>query len=217
MPHSTGPRMDIDWYFDFISPFAYLQWQHLRPRVQALGITCRPLLLAGLLGHHGHRGPAEIPSKRVFTYRHVQWLADSAGLPLRFPPAHPFNPLAALRLCAHAGSTSQAIDTAFNHLWRDGLRGDDAASLAPVAAALGVDGAAAVADPAAKAALQANFERALAQGVFGVPTLVAGGQLFWGNDATAMFDDWLADPALFERPSMRGLAALPVAAMRGTR
>ena len=91
-----------DWYFDFISPFAYLQWQAVR-RLPGIVPVCRPVLLAGLLSHHGHKGPAEIPSKRLFTYRHAQWRADRAGIPMTFPPAHPFNPLAALRLCIAAG------------------------------------------------------------------------------------------------------------------
>jgi 2-hydroxychromene-2-carboxylate isomerase len=205
--------MSIDWYFDFISPFAYLQWQRLR--TLAAPITPRPALLAGLLAQHGQKGPAEIDAKRAFTYRHVQWKADRAGIPLVFPPAHPFNPLAALRLCVAAGTTAAAIDALFDHLWRDGRRGDDAASLAPVAAALGIDDvAAAIATPAVKAQLQANGERAVAQGVFGVPTLVADGRLFWGEDATAMFEDFLADPAVFDSARMRRLDALPVAATR---
>ena len=45
-----------------------------------------------------------MPGKREFTYRFVQWQAERAGVTLRFPPAHPFNPLAALRLCIAAGS-----------------------------------------------------------------------------------------------------------------
>lgn len=205
--------MAVDWYFDFISPFAYLQWQRLR--ALPAPITYRPVLLAGLLAKHGQKGPAEIDAKRAFTYRHVQWKADRAGVPLVFPPAHPFNPLAALRLCIAAGTGADAIDALFDHLWRDGRRGDDAASLAPVAAALGIDDiAAAIAEPAVKAQLQANGERALAQGVFGVPTLVADGRLFWGEDATAMFEHFLADPDYFDSAAMRRLDALPVAAMR---
>lgn len=207
--------MSIDWYFDFLSPFAYLQWQRLRDLPCAADIACRPVLLAALLQHHGQKGPAEIAEKRRFTYRHVQWKADRAGVPLRFPPAHPFNPLPTLRLCAHAGASAASIDALFNHVWRDGQRADDAQALAPVAAALGIDDvAAALADPAAKARLQENYERAVAQGVFGVPSLVVDGRLFWGEDATAMFEHYLADPAYFDSETMRRLDALPVAAVR---
>lgn len=205
--------MKADWYFDFISPFAYLQWQWLRDQGVVL-VEPRPVLLAGLLTHHGHKGPAEIPSKREFTYRHVQWKADRAGIALRFPPAHPFNPLPALRLCMHAGCTGEAIDAIFRHLWVEGHRGDDAASLAPVAEALGLDVDAALADPQAKADLQRNYAQAVERGVFGVPTLLLDGMLFWGDDATPMLLHHLEDPAFFRSERYAQLAQWPVGITR---
>ena len=208
--------MTLRWYFDFISPFAYLQ----RPRIRELATThrveYRPILFAGLLDRLGHKGPAEMADKRRFTYRHVVWRARRMGLPLRFPPAHPFNPLAALRLCIAAGSTDAAIDAIFDHLWRDGLHGDDPASLAPVAGRLGLDADLALAEPSVKARLQTNFDAAVADGVFGVPTLVADGEVFWGEDATAMAEDWLHDRVAFESGEMARVATVPVGATRRT-
>lgn len=204
----------IRWYFDFISPFAYLQRPRVRVLARAHAIEYRPILFAGLLRRLDHKGPAEMPDKRRFTYRHVVWRAAQLGIPLRFPPAHPFNPLAALRLCISSGCTDAAIDAIFDHLWRDGLRGDDAESLAPVAARLGFDAAAAIADAGVKATLQANFDAAVEAGVFGVPTLAAGGEVFWGEDATTMFEDWLRDPAAFENGEMARVAGLPVGVSR---
>jgi len=207
--------MHATWYFDFISPFAYLQWPRIRMLAANIAFDYRPLLFAGLLDRHGHKGPAEIPGKREFTYRFVQWRAERSGVPLRFPPAHPFNPLAALRLCIAAGNDARAITAIFDHLWRDGRRGDDAESLGEVGRALGIDDvAAAIAQPEVKRALQANFEAALADQVFGVPTIVVAGELFWGEDATAMFEDFLARPQLFDDAEMKRLAALPVAVRR---
>ena len=91
-----------DWYFDFISPFAYLQWMVLRRDHADLDINPKPLLFAGLLKHWGQLGPAELPGKRVHTYRLVLWQARQMGIALRFPPAHPFNPLPALRLAGRS-------------------------------------------------------------------------------------------------------------------
>lgn len=69
----------IDWYFDFISPFAYLQFyaleHHLSQRPD-LKIHFKPVLFAALLKHNSHKGPAEIPSKRLATYRYCQWYAN---------------------------------------------------------------------------------------------------------------------------------------------
>lgn len=210
----ADPGRPIQWFFDFISPFAYLQWQQLKS-LDALRIEYRPILFAGLLSHHGHKGPAEIPAKRLFIYRHAQWRADRAGITMRFPPAHPFNPLASLRLCLAAGATAAAVDAVFNHVWRDGRPAETAAELAPVAKQLGIaDVQDALRQPAVKSRLRDNFDAAIQAGVFGVPTLLADGQLFWGEDATAMFLAWMADPALFESAAMRRLEALPVATAR---
>lgn len=210
----TSPAPAVDWYFDFISPFAYLQWQAVRAWREP-AVRPRPLLFAGLLNHLRHKGPAEIPEKRRFTYRHVLWRARQAGIELRFPPAHPFNPLAALRLCVAAGATHEAVDAIFAHLWRDGLPGETWEQLAPVARRLGIAGPEnEVVTPAVRAALRGNFDDAVAAGVFGVPTLVAGGEVFWGEDATGLAQAFLRDPGLFEDPEMRRLDALPVGTAR---
>lgn len=208
-------RRHAVWYFDFISPFAYLQWPAVRALSDRLDVTYRPILFAALLQHHAHKGPAEIPGKREFSYRFVQWQADRAGRTLRFPPAHPFNPLAALRLCLAAGASAESIDAIYAHLWRDGEAGDTPEALAPVARALGIgDIEAAIAHQDVKSALRANGEAALADGVFGVPTIVCDGEIFWGNDATPMFEQWLRDPQLLETPTMRALKSLPIGVQR---
>ena len=106
----------LDWYFDFISPFAYLQWRRLRRYHADVAINPKPVLFAAILNHVGQLGPAEIPQKRRHTYRIVLWQARAAGIPLHFPPTHPFNPLPALRLCLAAPDRMQAIDAIFAHI-----------------------------------------------------------------------------------------------------
>jgi len=206
--------MQADWYFDFISPFAYLQLPRILTLRARLDIRPVPILFAAVLDHVGQLGPAEIPAKRVFTYRFVQWQAQRTALRLKCPPAHPFNPIPALRLCLAAGGDWNAVEAIFAHLWRDGGSGD-AAALADVGRALGIDDVTAgVSTDAVKSALRANTDRALALGVFGVPTLAIDGQLFWGNDATPMFEDYLADPACFDMPEYRRIEKLPVGVER---
>ena len=203
-----------DWYFDVISPFAYLQWVRLRRDHPQLRLRPRPLLFGALLEHHGQLGPAEIPGKRAFTYRFVAWEARRLGIALRFPPAHPFNPLSALRLILAADDTTQATDAVFAHIWRDGQASDSATALAGVAATLGIpDIATAIASERVKAALRQNTEEAIARGVFGVPTLCIGTAQFWGNDATQMALDYLVDPAAFAH-EFAAVAVLPVGISR---
>ena len=201
------------WYFDFISPFAYLQWPKIRALLDEREVVLRPIVLAAVLAARGQKGPAEIPGKREFTYRHVLWTARQAGVPLRFPPAHPFNPIAALRLCLAAGTTAHAVGAIFDWIWARGEAGDSVEALAPLAEALGIDPAAINSD-ATKTALRANTDAALAAGVFGVPTLAFDGALFWGADAHAFALAALDDPALLADPEMQRLATLPVAARR---
>jgi len=207
--------MKADWYFDFISPFSYLQLERIGTLRARLEIAPIPIVFGAILKHHGQLGPAEIRGKREFTYRFAQWTAEREGIPFRFPPAHPFNPIAPLRLAIAAGTTWPAITAIFAHIWKDGRAGDDAQSLADVARALGIDDvAAAIAREDVKTALRTNTEAALAAGVFGVPTLRIGGELFWGNDATALIEDWLDTPSRFDAPEYRRIATLPRAIER---
>ena len=81
----------VSWVFDVISPFAYLAFPQLSRLPAHVSVEFVPVLFAGLLQHFGQLGPAEIPSKRRFTYRFALWRARQLGLPMRMPPAHPFN------------------------------------------------------------------------------------------------------------------------------
>jgi 2-hydroxychromene-2-carboxylate isomerase len=210
----VAPR-PADWYFDFISPFAYLQFKSLPALRTRLALRPKPILFAALLDHYGHKGPAEIPQKRRFTYRFVQWQADRLGVPLRFPPAHPFNPLSALRLAIAGGNDWALIDAIFDRIWAQGERSDRAVDFSGIAARFGItDVDAALADARVKSELRANTEAAIAAGVFGVPTVAVDGELFWGQDATPMLLDYLDAAAVFSSAAMQGIDALPAAIQR---
>lgn len=206
-----------DWYFDFISPFAYLQWRRMWRDEPGLArqLRPRPLLLAGLLNHWGQLGPAELPGKRRHTYRHVLWQARELGIPLKFPPAHPFNPLASLRLCLAAPDRVAATHALFAHIWEHGRSGDDLGGLAEVAKALQVEGfPEVITTRAVKEELAFNGSAAIARQAFGVPTLVVGNEIFWGNDSTSMAIAYLKDRKLFEDAEMRRIDHLPATAKR---
>ena len=205
----------VSWVFDVISPFSYLAFQRLKELPGGVELEVVPVMLAALLDHFGQRGPAEIPSKRRFTYRFVLWRARRLGLPLRMPPAHPFNPLAALRLIIAAGSDSRAAGTVLRAVFGEGRDVTDPAVIADLAAQLAVaDPQAALADPAIKQRLRDNTQWACSRGVFGVPTLVIGEELFWGHDAVDMALDYLEKPQAFADDDMRVIDTLPVAAAR---
>src|ERR1700704_2591824 len=128
----------VSWVFDVISPFAYLAFPQLSRLPAHVSVGFVPVLFPGLLQNFGHLGPAEIPSKRPFTYRFVLWRARQLGLPMRMPPAHPFNPLPALRLIIAAGSDRRAAGTVLDAVYRDGRDVADPGVIAGLARELGV-------------------------------------------------------------------------------
>lgn len=203
----------LRWYFDFISPFSYLHWQKIRGLMTQQPLEPVPILFAAVLSAHGQKGPAEIPGKREFTYRHVLWQARRQGIELRFPPAHPFNPIPALRVCIAADNTPAAIEAIFNRIWAEGQAADSLEALAPVMEALGVS-ADRVGSETVKSTLRSNTDAALAAGVFGVPTLQIGDALFWGNDVHGFAMEVLRDPQTIEDAEMQRIASLPVGVRR---
>jgi 2-hydroxychromene-2-carboxylate isomerase len=201
------------WYFDFVSPFAYLHAAQIR----ALPCTIepRPVLFAALLDHWGQKGPAEIESKRAYTYRYLEWLAAKRGIRFRMPATHPFNPLPFLRLAVALKSDMNVIASIFESLYTTAEDPADASVWARLCQQLGVDdGKAVVSQDWVKVALRENFEAALASGVFGVPTLVVDGFLFWGEDSLPMLRDYLENPELLRRSEMERLGRIRASAVR---
>ncbi|MGH8713237.1 MAG: 2-hydroxychromene-2-carboxylate isomerase [Casimicrobiaceae bacterium] len=204
-----------DWYFDFVSPFSYLQCEQLHLLERSIRVRRRPVLFAGLLKAHGHKGPAEIPAKRRFTYRFVAWQAKRMGVPLKFPAVHPFNPLPLLRLAVAADADPEVIRRIFRFVWRDGRLGDLPIEWAELMTEINMpDAAERIASATVKEALRRNTDDAVARGVFGVPTLAIGDELFWGVDATAMAVDYVAQGCRFSDPEMARVADLPVGVER---
>ena len=208
--------MPLVWYFDFISPYSYLQFEAYPELMQTAQL--RPVLFAGLLNRWGGKGPAEVPAKRLQTYRFTYWQAGRRGIAMTYPPAHPFNPIHALRLAIALDCRYEAIKTMFEFIWKEGRSVTD--EWPALTAKFGLDVAAAdamVAEQRVKDALAANGRQAIDRGVYGVPTFDTGKELFWGLDATGMLLDYLEHPGVFDQPEMQRIANLPVGAARKPR
>ena len=196
----------IDFWFDPVSPYAYLAFERLPEALVGLSyrVAYRPIVFGALLKAHAHKGPAEIEPKRAWTFRQVHWLAHRAGIPVATPARHPFNPLALSRLLwasAPDGATPSrwACETVLRHVWRgEGADAEDPARVAALRAAL-----APRRDPAAdeiKQRLRDATDDALARGVFGVPTIGVGDKRFWGFDALDMVAALLRKDPWFDAP-----------------
>ena len=216
-PHAKPSPTDAVWYFDVISPFSYLALGEIEQLAARIRIAYRPILFAALLEHWRHLGPAEIPPKRLHTYRLCVFEAERRAIPFRFPPHHPFNPLKPLRLLVALDAAPNAVRTVMNGIWRDGLDLSAEADWQAICAALGLDVAAAAAlveGSDTKARLRANSEAAVKAGLFGVPTLQIGSELFWGADALPMARAYLDNPDMFMSEEMRRLASLTPSSTR---
>ena len=199
----------IDWYFDFVSPYSYLSLH----RLKELGapVVYKPVLFAGILNHWGQKGPAEIPAKRKWTYRSCVWEAQKLGVPFRFPSAHPFNPLPCLRLALACDCRPDAVKRIFEFVWTTGEDAADPARFSSLCSELGTDPSK---DPAVKDRLRKNTDEATARGVFGVPSFVINGEVFWGADSIEFAKAFLANPDVLDNNEMRRVDNLPASATR---
>ncbi|MBX2798965.1 MAG: 2-hydroxychromene-2-carboxylate isomerase [Myxococcales bacterium] len=212
----------IDFWFDFISPYAYFGWLRIREIAARHDATlrARPVLFAALLNHHGQLGPAEIPSKREHTFKDILRYATLNDVELTGTATHPFNPITALRcsLPEVAGSDQHTvIDAFFRAGWGRGADLGDPAALQRVLDQADLDGAALLAatrEPTVKDALKGQVAAALERGVFGVPTCDVDGELFWGNDRLSYVELRLQGRDPLPDEAVERLLALPAGAVR---
>lgn len=187
----------LEFFFDFISPFAYFAHSQLHQFCEEHELTLeyKPVVFGALLDRWGQLGPAEIASKREWMIKFCLYYAERHNLPFTFPPSHPFNPLYALRASLYsvcANRQADLVDALFRAIWAEGKDLSDEANVLKTCAQLGLDSseiAAAINSESAKSELKGGVSQALELGVFGVPTLKYGDDLYWGSDQF----DYLSD------------------------
>lgn len=183
------PDRTLRFYFDYISPYAYLAWHRLQTFAPEhdLTIELRPTVFAGLLNEHGHKGPAEIEPKRLYMFRDCTRLASAMGVPFEPPASHPFNPLPSLRatlLDMEETTRHTLVSRLYAATWAQSRDVASPEVVAEVCAEVGVtDVVRRIQEPAVKQKLREVGEEAIARGVFGVPTFVIDDELFFGNDS----------------------------------
>ena len=180
----------VDFYFDYVSGYAYFGWWEVKRACAGRGVELRPrpVLFARLLERWGQSGPAEVPPKTDWVFR--DWLrrARIGGIPYAPPPSHPFDPLLALRLSLHdvgGERQTEVIDALFRAGWAQRVDLADEEAVERVLEAAGLDARNLLAqarDPVVKEALRSETEAAIERGVFGVPTTIAGRTLLFGSD-----------------------------------
>lgn len=189
----------IDFYFDFISPYAFLASTRIEQLANRHGRTVRWhafRLGVTVVKVMGLRPMMETPLKGNYTAKDVVRLAHMMGEPLvptttlpdPLPPARLFHAVPR----EHSGALAKALLRA---CWAQGLDIGNEAVLKDIAAELklapgAVDSA--LHDPVTKSALAQATASAIKRGVFGSPICAVGDELFWGTDRLWLLDHYLA-------------------------
>src|SRR5580658_2214874 len=168
----------ITFFFDFISPYAYLAWTQIHALAERHGreVVPRPVLFAALLDANGQKGPAEIPRKRAYTFKDAVRSARRLGVPIAAPASHPFNPLLALRVASADVSPEERralVDALFAATWQRSVDVTDPSKVSDIARGAGLDDDRLIEwarSNEAKERVKKTTDEALDAGAFGVPT-----------------------------------------------
>jgi 2-hydroxychromene-2-carboxylate isomerase len=195
----SGP---ILFYFDVVSPYAYLASEEIGRIAAGHGraVDWRPILLGvSMLKVMGLKAVPDTPLKGAYAAHDWRRFARLLGVPcapgVKLGPA----PLPAMRAFAWAKDRNEALAQGLMHAilrshWAEGRDMSSPEAVAAEAAALGIDPAeliAAIGSDAVKARLRQHVDAALAAGVFGAPTVIVDGEMFWGADRLAQVERWL--------------------------
>lgn len=187
-------RHDVDFYFDFGSPNAWIA-HFLLPQISersGIRFHYRPILLGGIFQLTGNRPPlqqfADIPAKAAWFRRELVRFVARHEVPFSFNPHFPVNTLKLMRGALMLQGTERFgpyLDLCFRHMWVQPKKLDDDALFATVLAEGGFDADPffeAIARPEIKQGLIQATEAAVKKGVFGAPTFIAGDELYFGKD-----------------------------------
>ena len=193
----SAAKPPVTFYFDVHSPWSYLASALIGPLARRRGawIEWRPIHLANLMDRIGGLRPLEQTPARIAWYK--QDIADRMaqhGLPYDPHPDYPLRPSRALRCCVHAaerGCADAFVRTVMRGYWVEKKDISDLEVLQAMSDEVGLGPrpvADIVGDGTIKAAVARNTDDAIARGVFGVPSFLFGGKLFFGSDRMDLLD-----------------------------
>lgn len=190
----------LDFYFDFGSPTAYLAYKRLGQLSDRYGlqVTPKPMLLGGVFKATGNTSPVAIPAKGAYMLQYdLPRFARRYGVPLTFNPHFPINTLNLMRGALAARQLdclAPYMAAVYDATWIDGADMGDPDTVAGVLRDAGLDARALLdlsQDPGIKAALASATEEAVARGVFGAPTLFMDGEMYFGQDRLDFIEEAL--------------------------
>lgn len=192
--------MKIEFWYEFASTYSYPAAMRVEAAAREAGVTLRwrPFLLGPIFGAQGwNDSPFNIyPAKGKYMWRDMARICEAAGLALKAPVRFPQNGLKAARLALLGQDAAWGPEfTRRVYLANFSEQKDisDEGVLADILSSLSLDAAALIAQsnaPDNKEWLKAQTEEAVARGIFGAPSFLAGDELFWGNDRLEAALQW---------------------------
>jgi 2-hydroxychromene-2-carboxylate isomerase len=192
----------IDYYFTVASPWAYLGHERFVAIAQRRGATVavKPVDLGRIFPVSGGLPlPKRAPQRQAYRLVELARWRDYLGIPINLQPkfSTPADPAARWILAAAELGSRPALALAgaiMRARWAEERDVADDATLAAIAVATGLDAglAAQAASPAIAARFDALTQEAIDRQVFGAPTYVCDGELFWGQDRLDFLDRKLA-------------------------
>lgn len=192
-------NVQVRFYFDFLSPYAYLAQHRLKNLSASHGwqIDFRSIDLSHAKRAIGNVGPAnrDMPVKLTYLAKDLSRWADLYGIPLTFPPNYNSSSLnVGLYYEPCKGCEAEYVGTAYGLVWGLGHAPDDPKTLASVAHHMNWDSDDFIEFTQSEPGLQAyrkSTEDAIVQHVFGVPTMAVGNEMWWGNDRLFLLEEHL--------------------------
>ena len=189
----------IKFYFDPISPYAWLGWKNyqLIKKINDIDTEVIPVLFAGLLNFHKNIGPAEIPAKKVAIFSDVIRKSELSGHKFKGPPTHPFNPLKPLRICLAISNMEKRIlytDLLLTGIWENGEGPTSEDFLKKIIKKCGENPEEILKlsqDQKIKNKFKEDNEYYAKNSIFGVPTFQIDSHIFWGADQIPIIEKYL--------------------------
>lgn len=178
----------LEFFYDFSCPYAYLASTRIEKLAKGGGVELvyKPFLLGGVFKALDVAPLQSMPEvKAKLNLLDMRRWAGHWGVPLVMPESHPNRTVLALRAALVSKDLPRATRALFDAYWAEGRDLSDPSVVADALNRAGLDGEAFVKgaeDPAIKAELRARTEEAINKGVFGAPTLMYEGELYWGQD-----------------------------------
>ena len=183
--------IELDFYFDFGSPTAFLANSRLRQLQQEYDVKIhyKPVLLGGIFKATGNSSPVMVAAKGEYMLKHdLPRYAQKYSVALKFNPHFPINTLQLMRAATgllDKSNFDSFINTIFKAIWIDGLNMGDEMVLQKVLPDNNFnshDIFKLASTDSVKEILIENTDSAVKQGLFGVPTIFINGEMFFGQD-----------------------------------